>query len=128
MSYPKHIPGTWHFSGDWLGSYRIVGSQDLDEPLDASTNITCPICEYPEAIHISKYSVRYPLHYWCLACETIWQWYAARCPDCDGGVWKKGCKPDKVVCSVCGLDFDQEFIQEFNEDPNFHSETIEEEL
>ena len=117
MPDPKHIQGTWQFSGDWLGHYKLVNiNQDLGDPLAASRDIVCPICEYPEAIHLSKYHGDYPLMYWCLACESVWTWCIARCPDCGvGNFWKKNCKEGTVICTQCGLEMDIETAQELNE-------------
>ena len=126
MSYPKHIPGTWQFSGDWLGSYRLIAeNEDLLPTLPASEDITCPICEYPGANHLSLYNLNYKLCYWCPECGTVWQWYVARCPDCDFLVTKRGCEPGMVRCTGCGMEMEQEFVQELNELPEFHNEEEE---
>lgn len=112
-----HIQGTWQFSGDWLGHYKLIATdQDLGDPLASSRDIVCPECEYPEAIHLSKHNLTYPLMYWCPMCESVWAWYVARCPDCGiGNFWKKGCKKGMVVCTQCGLEMDIETAQELNE-------------
>ena len=120
MSLPPFILGTWQFSGDWLGCYRVIDNKDLKEPLTGNRDVVCPICEYPEAVHLGKYEISYPLDYWCPACELVWRWYAARCPDCDGFVWKKGCKKGKVKCSLCDWEMEQSFVEEVNQDPSFH--------
>ena len=125
MTYPKHISGTWKFSGDWLGSYRLIDKQDLGDPIVELKDMTCPICEFPNAYHLSRQHHTFPLHYWCPACETIYQWYIARCPDCDGFIWKKDCKEGIVICSLCDMEFEQEFIQEFNESVDFHNKEEE---
>ena len=125
MAYPKHIPGTWQFSGDWLGSCRLIAEeQDLGDPIAEYRDILCPICEYPEAIHMSRDHKDFPLLYYCPECGTVWAWYVARCPDCDGFVWKKDCEEGRVKCSICDMDLDIAFVKEVNEDPDFHNEGV----
>ena len=111
----KHISGTWQFSGDWLGHYKLVDTDQYLGNLSAE-DIVCPMCEYPEAIHLSRYHATFPLMYWCPACLSVWSWYIARCPDCwVGNFWKRGCKEDMVICTQCGLEMDIETAQELNE-------------
>ena len=95
--HPTHISGTWQFSGDWLGHYKLMDTdQDFGDPIAADRNIICPMCEYPGAICLSKYHSTYPLMYWCPACESVWAWSVARCPDCgNGNFWKKNCKDNR---------------------------------
>lgn len=120
MAHPPHIQGSWRYSGSWLGHYCLIDQKDLGEPLrdyfDKKDKV-CPVCEYPRAISISMYNLHYALHYWCLACETVYQWYVARCPECRGFIWSKGCQPGMVVCSnpKCGMEWDQDFIEEYTE-------------
>jgi len=117
MSQLTHIPGSWQFSGDWLGHYKLIDTdQDLGDPIAASRNIVCPMCEYPEAIHISRLHGTFPLMYWCPACESVWGWYVAKCPDCGFNVWKKNQPAGMVVCSGCGMQMEQSFAEELNEE------------
>ena len=65
----------------------------------------------------------FPLMYWCPACESVWAWYVARCPDCwIGNLWKKNCKKGMVTCTMCGLDIDVETAQELNEQEVWNNE------
>ncbi len=129
MSYPKHIPGTWQFNGEWLGSYRLIASdQDLGNPYAEYRDITCPICEYPEALRLPLRHQQFPLHYYCPECGTIFQWYGARCPDCDGDVWRAShyqpfdCPEGMVRCSMCKEFLNIDFVKYVNEDIDFHNE------
>ena len=124
LEHPKHISGTWQFSGDWLGHYKLVATdQDLGNPLAEYRDITCPMCEYPEAIHLTVKHPIHPLMYWCPACESVWAWYVSRCPDCwKGSFWKKGCKEGMVVCTMCRLEMDTEMAQELNEQEVWNDE------
>jgi len=127
VDYPTHISGTWQFSGDWLGHYKFVATdQDLGDPIAVTRDLVCPVCEYPEAIHLSKHHSRYPLLYWCPACQSVWAWYIAKCPDCGFFVWKKDQPAGMVVCSGCGMQMEQSYAEELNEDPNFGLEYMEE--
>ena len=132
MPYPRHIPGTWQFSGDWLGSYRLIATDlDIGNPLAESRDILCPICEYPKAIHLTKEHRDYPLMYYCPECGTVWAWSIARCPDCDGFIWIASerhpfeCAEGQVRCSMCDMDMDIDFVKEVNEDDDFHNEGYE---
>jgi len=94
MSQLTHIPGSWQFSGDWLGHYKLIDTdQDLGDPIAASRNIVCPMCEYPEAIHISRLHGTFPLMYWCPACESVW-----------AGMWPSA----QTVASICGRRINQQ--------------------
>ncbi len=113
----KTIPGSWHYSGDWYGRYLLVSTEEeLGEPLAEVKDLTCPVCEYPEAVRLSKHHADFPLNMWCPACETVYQWYVAKCPDCGFFVWKKGCQEGTLVCSGCGMEMTPEFVQELNEE------------
>ena len=126
--YPKHIPGTWQFSGPWLGSYReIAVDVELTTYIAESRDILCPICEYPCAVHLGKLQSNYPLMYYCPECLTIWAWYVARCPDCDGLIWNKDCDRGKVKCSMCKMEWNIDTVQEINEEQDFHNEVEEDE-
>ena len=47
-------------------------------------------------------------------------WYVARCPNCEqGNMWSKDCKPGYVRCTLCDTKYNEEFIREVNEDPDF---------
>lgn len=121
--YPKHIEGSWQFSGPWLGSYRLIADDIVVVPIvPQSRDITCPICEYPEAIRLGTLQPDFPLMYYCPECNTVWAWYAAKCPDCDGLIWNKDCPEGSVKCSVCDMEWDEESVREINEDPEFHNE------
>ncbi len=131
--YPPHIPGTWQWSGDWLGSYRLISDdEDLGNPPAEYRDITCPICEYPEALHLTIQHQHYPLNYYCPECGTVWQWYGARCPDCDGSMWKGShyspfnCPDGMIRCSMCKEFMSIDFVKEVNMDPDFHNELGEE--
>jgi len=132
MAYPKHLSGSWHFSGDWLGSYRLIATnQELGDPdVDCingkwQTNLVCPNCGHPEGVVLSRFHRTFPLCRWCPACEIVWQWYVARCPDCGWYVWKKDCPDGMVICTGCGMEMEVEFVQEINEDPEFGNEVEE---
>jgi len=126
--YPKHIEGTWQFNGPWLGSYRVIATdQDIKIVLAELRDIVCQLCEYPEAVILSKSDDRFPSQYYCPECGTVWGWYIARCPDCDKFVWNKGCKDGLVKCSICDMEWDIETVKEINNDPEFHNEGLEDE-
>jgi len=124
--YPKHIPGTWQFSGNWLGSYRLIATDQEITPIVAGRDILCPICEYPEAVHLSRFQPNYPLMYYCPECGTIWGWYVSRCPDCEvGNLWKKDCPEGKVKCTTCDMLWDIDSAKEICEDPEYRNEVAE---
>ena len=120
--YPTHIEGTWQFSGPWLGSYRLVATgQDIIPTVSENCDHICPECEYPEAVRLSRIRDNFPLMYYCPECGSIWSWYVARCPDCDGLIENKGCQEGTVKCFTCGMEWDIESAKEINEDPEFHN-------
>lgn len=121
--YPKHIEGTWHYSGDWFGCLRLVASnQQLDTYHWEHDDELCPICEYPDAISLDPERDEFPSLKYCPECLSVWSWYVARCPDCDGMMWKKACKDGELACSKCGMVWDTESIKEINTDVEFHNE------
>ncbi|GAI52825.1 unnamed protein product, partial [marine sediment metagenome] len=105
----------------------VTTDQELVPRVPISRDELCPQCEYPEAIHLSVEQPNFPLMWYCPECGTIWAWYIARCPDCDGYAWNKDCPDDTVKCSMCGMEWNIDTVKEINEDPDFHNEGLEDE-
>ena len=117
---PTHIDGTFHLNAPWFEHYVLVDNMDLGEPITTKEGITCPICEYPEAVQLSRYNLYYPMMFWCSVCENVWNRMVCKCPDCGGDMWtggklnKEQAGPGQLICSRCLMVFDQEFIEEWN--------------
>ena len=114
---PTHIKGTWQNNDPWLGHFKLIASdQEITPVLPQSRDIICPVCEYPEAVHLSMKQDHFKLMYYCPECGIVFAWYVAKCPDCGGSMWNKECDEGTVTCSLCGMNWNQETVQEINEE------------
>lgn len=80
-----------------------------------STDVECPECGYPEAVHLGVYDRNYPMRYWCSDCGLLWIWAGAKCPECGWFLWKKDCPDGYVICIGCESLWEEDMIKELYE-------------